>query len=111
MRLPRGERLASDKSGDRTILRCRPIPEIEGRFVDVAPAPALRRIVALDDRMPGGVEVGGGVPAGRLVAAADMAAGAADPQMQPLASALQALLAAERTRRDVLDAGDVAAAF
>jgi hypothetical protein len=47
----------------------------------------------------------------RIVAAPDMAAGAADPQMQPLASAFQALLAAERARRHRLNAGDMAAAF
>jgi hypothetical protein len=47
----------------------------------------------------------------RIVAAADMAAGAADPQMQPLASAFQALFATERARRHRLDAGDVTTAF
>jgi hypothetical protein len=40
-----------------------------------------------------------------------MAAGAADPQMQPLASAFQALLAAERAGRHRLNASDMAAAF
>jgi hypothetical protein len=47
----------------------------------------------------------------RIVAAADVAAAAADPQMQPLASAFQTLLAAERARRDGFNAGDMAAAF
>jgi hypothetical protein len=40
-----------------------------------------------------------------------MAATAADPQMQPPATAFQAFLAAERARRDGLDAGDMATAF
>ena len=53
----------------------------------------------------------GRVLVGRIVTAADMAAAAADPQMQPSAAALQAFLAAERAGRDVLDAGDMAAAF
>ena len=82
------------------------VRQIEQHFVDIAPAPAFRRIVALDDRMAGGVEMLGGVRVGRIVAAADVAAGAADPQMQPRAADLQAFLAAERARRDVADAGD-----
>jgi len=53
----------------------------------------------------------GRVPVRGIVAAADMAARAADPQMEPSAAALQAFLAAERARRDVLDAGDMAAPF
>jgi hypothetical protein len=53
----------------------------------------------------------GGMLVRRIVAAADMAAGAADPQMQPLASAFQAFLATERARRHRLNAGDMAAAF
>jgi hypothetical protein len=54
--------------------------------------------------MPGGVEMFGRVLVGGIVAAADMAAGPAEAQMQPLAAALQAFLAAERTRRDIADA-------
>src|SRR5216684_4502275 len=47
---------------------------------------------------------------GGIVAAADVTAAAADPQMQPLTAALQAFLATKRARRDAADAGDVAAA-
>jgi hypothetical protein len=61
--------------------------------------------------MPGGVEMFGGVFVGRIVTATDMTAGAADPQMQPHAAALQAFLATERARRDIADAGDVGAAL
>jgi hypothetical protein len=53
----------------------------------------------------------GGVLVGRIVAAADVTAGAADPQMQPDASGLQAFLAAQGTWRDAMDARDVGAAF
>src|SRR5215213_47821 len=87
------------------------VRQIEQHFVDIAPAPAFRRIVAFDHGMAGGVKVRGGVLVRRIVAAADMTAGAADSQMQPLASAFQALLAAERARRDRLNAGDMAAAL
>ncbi len=85
--------------------------KIEQDFVHVTPAPSFRRIVAFYNGMPGGVEMLGRVRIGRIVAAADMAAGAADPQMQPLAADLQALLATECARRDIADAGDVGTAF
>src|SRR5229473_4577917 len=87
------------------------VRKIEQDFIDIAPAPAFRRIVALDDRMLGGVEVLGRVLVGGIVAAADMTAAAADPQMQPHAAALEAFLATKRARRDIADAGDVSAAF
>src|SRR3954449_5176289 len=87
------------------------VRQVEQHFVDIAPAPAFRRIVAFDHRMGGGMEMRGRVLVRRIVAAADMAAGAADPQMQPLASAFQAFLATERARRHRLNAGDMAAAF
>src|SRR6266576_569407 len=85
------------------------VRKIEQDFIDIAPAPAFRRIVTLDDRMLGGVEVLGGMLVGGIVAAADMTAAAADPQMQPLAAALEAFLATKRARRDIADAGDVSA--
>src|SRR5258708_18058117 len=61
--------------------------------------------------MLGGVEMFCRVLVGRIVAAADVTAGAADPQMQPYAAALQTFLATERARRDVADAGVVCAAL
>ena len=67
---------------DRAALRRRR-SDLHERIVDIAPAPAFRRIVAFDDRMAGGVEVRGGVACSATVAAADMTAGAAQPQMQP----------------------------
>src|ERR1700761_5716015 len=60
---------------DRSVVRCLAIRQVEQRFVDVAPAPALGRVIALDDRMRGGVKMFGGVLVGGIVAAADMAAG------------------------------------
>src|SRR5260370_33440454 len=90
---------------------CFSVRQIEQDFIDKTPAPSFRRIVALDDRMLGGVEMLGRVPVGRIVAAADVAARAADPQMQPLAATLEAFLAAERARRHAANASDVGAAF
>src|SRR5882724_9850649 len=87
------------------------VRQIEQHFIDIAPAPALRRIIAFDHGMAGSVEMRGRMLVRRIVAAADMAAGATDPQMQPLASAFQALLAPERARGHRLNAGDMAAAL
>src|SRR5882762_4800650 len=68
---------------DRAVVRRLALRQVEHDFVEVAPAPSLRRIVALDDGMAGGMEMFGRVLVGRVVAAADVAAGPADPQMQP----------------------------
>src|SRR3954468_258254 len=65
---------------DRTVVRSLAARQVEHDFIDVAPAPPLRRIVAFDHRMSGGVEMFGGVPMGRVITAADMAARPADPQ-------------------------------
>src|SRR6267143_4447328 len=96
---------------DRTVMRRLSVRKIEQHFIDIAPAPAFGRIIALDDRMRRGVEVLGRVLVGGIVATADVTAAAADPQMQPLAAALEAFLATKRARRDIADAGDVSAAF
>src|SRR5947209_3389545 len=89
---------------DRAVMGGLPVREVEQDFVDKTPAPPFRRIIAFDDRMPRGMEMFGRVFVGGIIAAADMAATAADPQMQPHAAALQAFLAAERARRDLADA-------
>src|SRR5712671_4844860 len=96
---------------DRTVMRRLSVRKIEQDFIDITPAPTFRRIVALDDWMLGGVEVLGGMLVGGIVATADVTATAADPQMQPLAAALEAFLATKRARRDIADAGEVGAAF
>src|SRR3954470_13983335 len=61
--------------------------------------------------MAGCMKMRGRVLVGGIVAAADVTAAAADPQMQPRAAACQAFLAAERARRDLANAADVGAAF
>src|SRR5260370_18823960 len=88
---------------DRTVMRRLSVRKIEQHFIDIAPAPAFRRIVALDDRMLGGVEVLGRVLVGGIVATADVTAAAADPQMQPLAAALEAFLPTKPTQREIAE--------
>jgi hypothetical protein len=50
----------------------------------------------LDDRVAGGLEVLGGVAARRAVAAADVAACQAEPQVDPVASGRETFLASRR---------------
>jgi hypothetical protein len=50
----------------------------------------------LDDRVPDGLEVLGGMPARRAVAAAYMAARQAEPQVDPAASGRETFLASRR---------------
>src|SRR5882757_6411452 len=76
-----------------SVMRRRTIAQIEHDLIDIAPAPALRRVVTLDDRVPGRVEVPRRVPVRRVVAAPDMTAGPAQAQMYPGRVDLQALLA------------------
>lgn len=70
--------------GDRSEMRRRPVRKIKHGLVDVAPAPALWRIIRLDDGMSGRAKMLGRVPIGRFIAAADMPAPSADTQMHPL---------------------------
>ena len=76
----------------------------ERNLVDVAPAPVLAGLERTNDRVRRGVVVRGRVPVGGVVAAADMPAGQADPEMQPFAARAQAILAAVNRRRQLADA-------
>jgi hypothetical protein len=97
------DRAPSVEARDGSVLWGRVVAKIEHDLVDVAPAPAFRRVVALDDRMLGAVEMRRRVAMGRLIAAADMAAGSADPQVEPGGADPQAILAALGTWPDVSD--------
>jgi hypothetical protein len=68
--------------------------QVEPDLIDVAPPPSFRRIVTLDDWMPGAVEMLGGMPSRRLIATTDVAAVPANSQMYPSGSGLETLLAA-----------------
>ena len=84
---------------------------LEEDLVHVAPAPVLIRLERLDDGVPGGVEVGGGVPVLRVVAAADVPADLAQAQVHPLVAYPQAVLAAVGARRDLVYCAEVSAIF
>jgi hypothetical protein len=68
--------------------------EFEQHLVKVTPIPVLARLVRPDNRVPGDVEVRGGVLPRRVVTASDVTAFLANPQMDPVLAALgQAVLA------------------
>src|SRR5262249_1144365 len=69
--------------------------------VDVAVRPVLARLGGADERVSRLVEMGGGVPVRRVVAAADLPAAQAHPQVDPAAADLEALLAAEGRLRQL----------
>src|SRR5690242_13274049 len=71
----------------------------DDQFVDEAPPPVLARLEGADDRMVALVEVRGGVPPRRGVAAPHMPARQAQSQVHPAAALRQALLAPLRRPR------------
>jgi hypothetical protein len=68
---------------NRPVLRCGSIRKVEKNFVYITPAPVFRRIVALDDRVRGGVKMFGRMSVRRVIATADVTAGPANPQVNP----------------------------
>ena len=93
----------SDVARDAAVVGRHVAAEIEHDLIDITPAPALRRIIAFDDGMAGGVEVFGRVAMGRLIATPDMPADPAKTEMHPARMNLQALLAAKCARRHLAD--------
>jgi hypothetical protein len=72
----------SNEARDWTVVR-RLACQIDFDVIDIAPAPSLRRVVALNNRMTGRFKVLPGMTIGRLVAATDVTATPAKPQMHP----------------------------
>ena len=75
-------------------MRCHVGGEIEHHFVHIAPPPALRRIIAFDNRMFAALKMFRGMFVFGIVATADVTAGEAQAQMDPGVAYFQALLAA-----------------
>src|SRR3982751_4124822 len=80
-----------------------PLLRLHEHLVHVAPDPVLPRLDRLDQRMALRVEVLRRMAVLRRVAAAHVAAGQAEPEMDPGVAHLQALLAAAGVRFDVVD--------
>src|SRR5215472_8972384 len=60
-----------------------PVLKVEHHLVDEAPAPAFAGLERAHHRMMGVLEVFGGVPVGRRIAATDVTAGQAEAQVDP----------------------------
>src|SRR6202171_5472382 len=75
--------------------------DLEHQVIGIAVQPILAWLEGLDDRVPGGVVVFGGVASGRLVAASDMSAGHAEAQVEPSLADGQAFLATVAGRDDI----------
>ena len=84
-------------------MRRHPVGQVEIYFVDIAPAPAFRRIIAFDDRVARRMIMLCRVAIGGIVATADMAAGPAEPEVDPPAASLETFLATIGARRHGVD--------
>src|SRR5258706_1802028 len=89
----------------------RPAGGLELDLVGVAPDPALARLERPDDRMPGLPEMGGGMLVRRAVAAADVTAAHAEPEVHPRTAHSQAVLAAVAAGCDLVDLVEMLANF
>jgi hypothetical protein len=74
---------------------------LDHHLVDKTPSPVLARLERSNDGVMGLSEVLGGVFVLRGVAAADVTAGLAEPQVHPRVTHLQALLASCGVRRHI----------
>src|SRR5262245_6253517 len=89
---------------NRPVLRRRSIGQIKHDLVHVTPPPTLWRIVALNNRMTGLMEMLGCVSVRRTVTAADVSARSADAQVNPRRSQFQTFLTSACARLHVADA-------
>src|ERR1700730_3891434 len=86
--------LRSIEARDGAVMRRHVVRKIQHHLVDITPTPSFRRIITLDDRMLCRMKMFGRVMIGRIVAASDMAAGAAYAQVHPDIAGFQAFFAA-----------------
>src|ERR671913_1589112 len=93
---------SSEKLRDRSLLRCL-VRQFDNALVRIAPAPTLRRVVTLDDWVLRLLKMHSRVSIWGVVAAADMAASPAQPQVYPPVTIGQTLLAANTGRSDRSD--------
>jgi hypothetical protein len=77
--------------------------ERESDLVHVTPSPVLTGLERADDRVAAAMEVLRSVLVLRLIAAADVPADHAEPQVHPTVASLKALFASVSIRLNVLD--------
>jgi hypothetical protein len=83
--------------------------KIVRNLVDITPAPIFARLDGTDDGMAGRVIVLGGVPVLGGIAASDMAAKQAKPEMDPGVAGLHAIFADMTSRLEIARLRDVGA--
>jgi hypothetical protein len=98
-------------SWNRSLLGSRVVSQVEKHFIHVTPAPAFGGVIALYDEMVCCMIVAGRMATGRLIAAAYVSATPTDSKVNPRASGLQTLLAAERAGRHLFYAAQMRADF
>src|ERR1700722_14620807 len=79
---------------DWSILRCRVVSQVEEHFIHVTPAPALGRIITLDDQVTCRTIMSGCMTPWRLIATTNVSARPANSEVNPFATGFQTLLAA-----------------
>jgi hypothetical protein len=92
-------------------MRCLSARKIEHHFVDVTPAPPFRWIKGFDDRVFRRVKMSCRMSIWRLIATTNMAAAAADPQMQPGVARFQTFFAPQGARNNVMDCHEMFANY
>src|SRR5712692_9818940 len=91
-------RTRSPPAGSR---QCAWLSRLHNDFIDIAPAPAFTRLERPHDGVLGRMEMLGCVFVLGGIAAADMPAGPAQPQVYPTVAHLEAFLATARSRLHV----------
>jgi hypothetical protein len=106
----------AERSGSKTSVRVSIAQIRHGCFghrhlqeIDVAPGPALAGLERRDDRVRRSVKMLGGVPSGRAVAAADVTACQAEPEMDPGRARLETLFTSPRAGRSRVEINRVLA--
>jgi hypothetical protein len=103
--------MTSIETWNRSVLRRNVLPQIEEDLVHIAPGPALRRIVSLNDGVMGGMVMVRRMVIRRLIAATHVTAGSANPEMNPDCAHFQAFLAAACARCDAYNGREMPAIF
>src|SRR5664279_1034359 len=96
---------------DWSVLRRRVVSQVEEHFIHVAPAPALGRIITLNDQMTCCAIMTGCVTTWRLIATTNVSASPADSEVNPFAAGFQTFFAAARAWCNPPDGAQMGAAF
>ena len=100
-----------DESRDGAVLWRGVAAKVDLHLVDIAPAPALGRVISFNDGMPRLMKMRSGVAVGRVIATADMAACPTQSEMDPPAAVRETFFATQTAGSDMGNRGQMVAAF